>query len=107
MSFNFVEAARLPYRPRQHNMATGTPLRPHMPMPMPIPMDEHMQRSMPTSPYDIDPRDPRIMNSPFEARMGMDGADYFSAMGLGPLGGRHRRSPLQGNPFPPGLEPDT
>lgn len=78
-----------------------------MPVPMPIPMDEHLHRSMPASPYDMDSRDPRLMNTPFEARMGLEASDYFSPMGLGPLGPRHRGSSLLASSFPPGLEPDT
>ena len=84
-------------------MANGTPLRP----PIPMPMDEHLQRSMPASPYDMDPRDPRVMSAPFESKMGMVGPDYFSAMGLGPRGPRADGVRLQGSPFPPGFEPET
>ena len=73
-------------------------------------MEEHLHRAMPESPFlDMDPRDvrdPRVMSAPFESRLGMDGTDYFSAMGppmgLGYLGSRHQTSP-----FPPGFEPET
>lgn len=45
--------------------------------PMPIDMDDKHTR-IPTSPYDIDPRDlrdPRTMSGPFDSRM--EGPDYF------------------------------
>jgi hypothetical protein len=61
--------------------------------PMPIDMDD-MHTRMPTSPYDIDPRDPcdpRTMSGPFDSRM--EGPDYFFAMGMGSFGGQ--------SPFPP------
>jgi hypothetical protein len=70
-------------------------------------MEEHLHRSIPGPSFlDVgtrDPRDPRLMSTPFETRLGMDGADYFSAMapsmGLGPLGSGQR------TPFPPAFEP--
>ncbi|KAF2872203.1 hypothetical protein BDV95DRAFT_606757 [Massariosphaeria phaeospora] len=67
-------------------------------------MDD-MHRSLPTSPYDMDhrdPRDPRVMSASFESRLGMDGPDYFSAMGMGPVGGRSHSGPFP----PPGFDPD-
>lgn len=37
------------------------------------------------SPYNMDPQDPRGMNAAFDAcRMGMDGLEYFGAIGMGP-----------------------
>ncbi|KAF2644837.1 hypothetical protein P280DRAFT_514302 [Massarina eburnea CBS 473.64] len=111
MPFDYPEAGRLPHRLRQPGMSS-VPYRP--PMPKSIPMDDHLPRSMPGSPYDMDPRDPRIMSAPFDSRMsmGVDGPDYFSpaAMGMGMgmgmgIGQYGRRG--QGSPFPPGFEPET
>ena len=56
--------------------------------PMPIDMDD-MHARMPTSPYDInprDPRDPRTVGGPFDSQM--MGPDCFSAMAMGSFGGR-------------------
>lgn len=51
---------------------------------MAVPMEEHLHRWMSGPSFlDIgtrDPRDTRLMSTPFEARLGMDGVDYFSAM---------------------------
>ena len=67
---------------------------------------EELLRSLPTSPYEFDPRmerrvdprldprldpridtrDPRLMSAPFDTRLDMDGPDYFSPMG--PMGYR-------------------
>lgn len=101
MPFNLPEPTRLPLRPGQPTMSS-IPMRPSMP----IPMDEHLHRSMPTppSPYDMDQRDSRVMSPPFETRLGLEGPEYFSAMGAaGPFGPRYH----QGVPFPPGLEPEA
>lgn len=65
-----------------------------------MPMDD-MYRALPTSPYDMDPRDhrsPCSMNGPFEPRLGMEAPDYFSAVSMGPFGTRGRGL------FPSGLE---
>lgn len=49
----------------------------------------------------MDPRDPRGMNAAFDAcRMGMDGLEYFEAIGMGPFA---NRSHSQG-PYPPGYD---
>ncbi|OCK92561.1 uncharacterized protein K441DRAFT_706545 [Cenococcum geophilum 1.58] len=58
-------------------------------------------RSSPPSPYEMDPRDPRSMNAAFDAcRMGMDGLEYFGAIGMGPFANRsHSRGP-----YPPGYD---
>ncbi|KAF2735033.1 hypothetical protein EJ04DRAFT_222016 [Polyplosphaeria fusca] len=84
-------------------MATNMPLRP------PMPMDD-MHRTMPFD-MDRDPRDPRIMSAPIDAcRMGMDGSDYFGAMGMGMGMGMgmtpsHHRFP--DSPYlPPGSDSD-
>jgi len=69
----------------------------------PMPRDEY-HRSVPTSPFDMDPRDPRIMGAPFDScRTGMDGPDYFGAIGAGSFA----NGPLpQKVPLPPALEPE-
>ncbi|KAF2473474.1 uncharacterized protein BDR25DRAFT_132345 [Lindgomyces ingoldianus] len=68
-----------------------------IPLPPSMPMDD-LRRSLPNSPYDMDPRDPRNMSAPFDNyRMSLDGPDYFGAMGVGPY--RSRSQP--GGPFPP------
>jgi hypothetical protein len=72
---------------RNHSKMTNIPVGPPMP-PMPMDMDE-MHTRMPTSPYDIDPRDPRdlrTMSGPFDSRT--EGLDYFSAVGMGPFSSR-------------------
>lgn len=62
-------------------------------------------RSCPPSPYDMDPRmdrdsrDPRTMGAPFD-RLGVDGPEYFSAMGN--FGSRPGGSPYP----PPGFDPE-
>ncbi|KAF2006888.1 hypothetical protein P154DRAFT_569584 [Amniculicola lignicola CBS 123094] len=77
---------------------SGMPLRPSMSMSMPVD-DPH--RSLPNSPYEIDPRDPRMMASSFESSsLGMDGPGYFSTMGMGPMGGRSHGPPF----MPPGFD---
>ncbi|OCL01659.1 hypothetical protein AOQ84DRAFT_426642 [Glonium stellatum] len=66
----------------------------------PLPLDDY-HRSLPPSPYDMDPRDPRVMNAAFDAcRMGMDGPEYFGALGMGPFA---NRSHSQG-PYPSGYD---
>ncbi|KAF2191053.1 hypothetical protein K469DRAFT_363141 [Zopfia rhizophila CBS 207.26] len=92
---HFVHFVKLPL---VHSfIMTSIPLRP------PMPMDD-LHRSLPTSAYDMDPRDPRIMSAPFDScRLGMDGPDYFGATGMGPFS-NHSHS---GGPFPPpGLDPE-
>lgn len=74
----------------------------------PMPMNDY-HRSMPTSAYDMDPRDPRVMNSSFDScRMGMEGPDYFGAMGMGPamglMGGPFTNRPHSRGPYPPGFD---
>lgn len=67
----------------------------------PIPHDDY-RRQMPPSPFDMDPRDPRVMSAPFDSsRMGMDGPDYFSAINGGPFG----NSGPQRMPMPP-MDPE-
>lgn len=65
-----------------------------------MPMDE-LHRSLPTSPFDMGARDPRVMSTGYDTgRMSMDGPDYFGAMGMGPFNsGPHSRGP-----FPPGFD---
>jgi hypothetical protein len=69
-------------------------------MSMSMPMDDP-HRPLPNSSYEIDPRDPRRMGSPFDSSsLAMDGLGYFSAIGMGPMGGRPHGSPY----MPPGLD---
>lgn len=66
----------------------------------PLSLDGY-HRSLPPSPYNMDPRDPRGMNAAFDVcRMGMDGLEYFGAIGMGPFA---NCSHSQG-PYPPGYD---
>ncbi|KAF2111706.1 hypothetical protein BDV96DRAFT_175844 [Lophiotrema nucula] len=92
MSSSFLHSSKTP-RLYTAIMASNMPHR----SPMPI-------HSIPTPPFDFDPRDPRMMSAPMDScRRSMDGPDYFGARGMGSFGPRHA-----GPSFPPpGFEPES
>ncbi|KAF2263759.1 hypothetical protein CC78DRAFT_581143 [Lojkania enalia] len=74
-------------------MSASKPFRPHFP--------DGMHPLLPTSLFNIDPRDPRSMSFASN-RLGMEGPDYIGVVGMGPFGDRS-----QGSTFmPPEFEPE-